>query len=172
MQVNWTHFLTKPSGYPQATGVYSLPSDQYLDSSLEFREQPNSGLTATTVTSSPPIKHFAFSKRKATIVSAVITFLVILLTGASMLLLARRAPDDQQAAIPEIKTQDITIKNTASRNLPPELQGAEESLLVNGDIISRGTLKVTSGAYVSILNHKCLLVIRRIPCQMLPAPSV
>lgn len=83
-------------------------------------------------------------------VSLGITGVVLLLTAFSAIAIVRRGPEDQKSSQAAIPTQDVSL-GEENGAVPTELQGSEESLLVNGDIITRGVLKVKSNNFVSIL---------------------
>ncbi|MGI9028316.1 MAG: beta strand repeat-containing protein, partial [Candidatus Saccharimonadales bacterium] len=91
------------------------------------------------------------SRRKATFISVIITFLVVGLSGAAVLLQSRQSEPNNPSALSSIPTQDDKLRDAASNIVAPEFEGAKESLLVDGDIISRGALKLTSGSYLSVL---------------------
>lgn len=130
----------------------SLPQSTYqVDNMLEVHDQ---GVVQPQVAPSKTSVRRAigsFSRRKALIVSVAITVAVTLFTGASALLLGRNAPKSQDKASLSTPVQDISLQNEQPANLPPELQGADESLLVAGDIITRGNLKFSNNSFVTVL---------------------
>ncbi len=134
----------------QAGGFYSSDANRYyLDSSLEVKQQ---GAGAAHIASNAQQKMVSFrglSGRKAMVVSCLIAMIVTGLTGTSMLFLARSAPDRNNQ--PKIETQDVALTDAAKSELPKELQGADKSLLVNGDVITRGVLKVASNSFVTVI---------------------
>ncbi len=124
---------------------YASDTNMYPIESLEVHDQQ----VISPATMSHPTPHrLVFSKRKAMIVSVVITLGVTILTAISMLTLVRHTPND---LVKTVKQQDLTIKNADESNIPKELQGAAESLLVNGDVVTRGNFKVSSGGYVTVI---------------------
>ncbi|HTE58519.1 MAG TPA: hypothetical protein VK694_07275 [Verrucomicrobiae bacterium] len=103
----------------------------------------DAGSTAPTNRSVP------FSRRRATLVSLVITALVVLATVAVAFMVFRRGPEKRDA-LSSVPTQDVSF-DAVNGLSPSELQGAEASLLVNGDIITRGVIKVRSGNFFTTL---------------------
>lgn len=84
--------------------------------------------------------------RKSTIVSIGITLLVTMLTGVSILTVIRqsnKAQEKNRAA----NQQDVSLKDATISDLPSELHGSARSLYINGDVITRGVLKVTNGEF-------------------------
>lgn len=140
----------------QVVGNYaSNPSQTYSVESLEQPLEVYDPAAQTSVNNRPSdeeSKKFArtFSKRKAMVVSGLITLVVILITGTSMLLLVRQGADKQQDSA-KLPQQDVSIQNAIESQVPEELKGAEQSLLVQGDVITRGNLKVSNGQYVTVL---------------------
>jgi hypothetical protein len=123
---------------------------------LETLEVHSQGGGVTPSSGGSPLRGLSFSRRKAVIVSLAITFVVILITALSSVFILNRQKQAQDlAAQLNIPSQDVSFGRNISV-LPPELQGAEESLLVRGDIITRGNLKVTSGSFVSLLRTQDL----------------
>lgn len=100
------------------------------------------------------LRWLAFSKRKSMIVSAAIMLLVAVVSGASILILGRKTPSSEQSRANTVESQDVTLNNATISDLPKELQGDARSLFVNGDIITRGSLKVSSGGFVSVISSK------------------
>ena len=137
-------------GLQASSAMYSSDLNKYyLDSSLEVASESRTGFAENPA---PAYKRgfTGISRRKAIVVSAFITLFVTMMTGASILLLARNSPskDGNKA---DIKTQDISLEGADSSDLPPELQGAAQSLLVNGDVITKGTLKVSNNSFVTTI---------------------
>lgn len=124
----------------------SAPS--YPIESLEVHSEGSSSPTVTVT--APTIRSVPFSRRRATLVSLTITSIVVLITAVSAIAVIRRIPNDQKNAQTTVPTQDVSV-NDALSSVPPELQGSEEALLVNGDIVTRGVLKVKSDAFVTVL---------------------
>ena len=134
--------------------------DNQLDSeSLESTAQSNIGNDLSRQTSlggsrqpafeTPNSRATTFSRRKATLVSVVITAIVLLITGSTIAYLSSQ--DSPEVTEKNIPTQDIHLQSATPGTLADELQGAEEALLVNGDLITTGDIKVSSGGYVTIL---------------------
>jgi parallel beta-helix repeat protein len=131
----------------QTVSFYSSNASAYPVENLEVHEgrNPSVGVTRDQVK-----KNFAFSRRKAMIISTVITLLVILLTAATMLLFIRNSPqkDNSSKITP---AQDIVLKDASTSTVPQELQGAAQSLIVNGDVITRGAIKISDGTNATVL---------------------
>ncbi len=133
---------------------YASDATMYPIESLEVHDQqPIQQLPPSEV----PSQHhkFVFSKRRAMIVSLAITLLVTLLTALSMLFLVRHSPKSQDLA-KNIPQQDVTINGADLSKIPKELQGASESLLVNGDVITRSNIKISSGGFVTTIKTQNL----------------
>ncbi len=133
---------------------YGLPQNNFPLEDLEFHAEGNSPSAPQVATAdgvSPKRGTLAFSGRKAMIVSIAVTVLVTLLTGVSMLLLAKNSPKTKQSGQTNVQTQDVTLKDAEIRALPNELQGANQSLLVNGDLVTRGNLKFSNSNFISVL---------------------
>jgi hypothetical protein len=131
----------------QTVSFYSSDASAYPVENLEVHEvrSPASGVTRDQVK-----KNFAFSRRKAMIISTVITLLVIILTAATMLLFIRNSPkkDNSSKITP---AQDVVLKDASTSTIPKELQGEAQSLIVNGDVITRGAIKVSDGTNATVL---------------------
>jgi len=100
---------------------------------------------------------FAFRRRKAAIVSSIITAIVVCLTSAAALLFLRN--DEGQIVTSNllgITAQDAKIEKPSSSSVAQELQGEKEAVLVNGDLITKGSLKVSSGGFTTILQAQGL----------------
>lgn len=123
---------------------------QSLDDSLEVHT-PQSVSVQQPTTQNSFLRGNFFSRRKATIVSTLITAIVLLLTIGAMSFLVRRAPDEKPQNAQTVQQKDVKIEGALESSLPEELQGAEQSLLVNGDVVTRGSLKVSSGGYVTVI---------------------
>lgn len=67
-----------------------------------------------------------------------------------MLLLVKNSPAKQNNAV-TTKQQDVTIKDAEESKTPAELQGSATSLLVNGDLITRGSIKISNGGFVTVI---------------------
>lgn len=129
----------------------SLPQSNYqVDNMLEVHDQSSHASPVNTATARKAVG--SFSKRKALIVSVSITVVVMLFTGASALFLGKNAPKQTNNSISStVPVQDIGLENENTAELPPELQGTTESLLVTGDVITRGDLKFSNNSFVSVL---------------------
>lgn len=124
------------------------PSTPYPVESIEVHEQ-GSAATVYPHRGRAFYSPVAFSKRKAIVISACITLVVTLLTGVSMVVLTRNSPNLNKTN-EAVKSQDLTLKDATTSKLPNELQGNADSLLINGDIITRGSLKFSDGSFVTI----------------------
>ncbi|MES2970929.1 MAG: hypothetical protein V4702_01240 [Patescibacteria group bacterium] len=135
---------------PISGGFYDSAQIPTPAESLEMHEQ-NVVSQAQTYSSESNFRGFSFSRRKAMIVSIGITIFVILITGASILFFARRGSDNQLAQQATITPQDISLKDANLSTIPKELNTARESLLVNGDLATRGELRFSNGNYATTL---------------------
>ncbi len=101
-----------------------------------------------------PKKHLRFStffsRRKAMIVSTLITALVLMITIGAMAFLVRKGPSDDKSSQTAVQ-QDVKIEDSNDSKIPNELQGAQQSLLVSGDIITRGSLKISDGGFMTVI---------------------
>ncbi len=113
------------------------------------------GQNAVGVMDSPTLRSVPFSRRRATLVSLCITVIVILLTGATAAFFVRKDPPEDNSLQKNVPAQDVALE-VEDATVPPELQGADESLLVNGDIITKGKLKVSSNSFVYVLQTENL----------------
>lgn len=109
----------------------------------------------------PKKQHFLhFSKRRALAVSAVMTVLVVGLSASSIVFFGKKDKSSQNA--PQIAEQEVTLQNAVRSTVPEELQGLEKSILVQGDVVTKSGVRVTNGAYVSILRTDTLTAERTI----------
>ncbi len=92
----------------------------------------------------------AISPKRAVLIATIITGIVLVITVFSSILLGRNSISDQNRH--QAPSQQIDIKVTNNESTPPELTGAQESLLVSGDIITKGNFKVSSKGYITILS--------------------
>ncbi len=136
-----------------AGGMYNDSSNSLLSDELDVHEQPDytqQGYIDSNV--ARPKKRFKpFSHRKTTTVSLIITILVLVVTASTILIFARYGNNKQESRNAAIEQQDINLKNAQIPSIPKELKGSEESLLVSGDIITRGVLKISNGNFVTVL---------------------
>ncbi len=148
--------LVQPGGAPSSlddadanvpVSRYSIAQKNYPLETLEVHGQ-DSGAAGSYA---PTLRSVPFSRRRATIVSLFITVLVLILTGITAALFVERDQTRNKSLQSTVPVQDVSLENAADASLPRELQGAEESLLVNGDIITRGDLKVVSNSFVTLL---------------------
>ncbi len=148
-------------GSPQVIDDNALVQNYTTDitqvSHLESLEEP---LEVHTAAASEPSantmpKRFMsgafFSRRRAMVISTLITLAVLALTVAAMAFLVRRAPDDQQKNTQVTEQQDVKIEGALDSTIPKELQGAKQSLLVNGDVVTRGDLRISSGGFATVI---------------------
>ena len=85
------------------------------------------------------------------VVSAIITLIVVAITAASMVFFTKKAVDKFPSTNSYVNTQDISLRDESAVEFPKELQNTTGSLLVSGDIITKGTLKISSGQYVTVI---------------------
>jgi hypothetical protein len=133
----------------------SIPPTSLVDN-LEVRDPSGRPVAKQAESFEAAIIHsVSFSKRKAILVSTIITVLVTLLTGASVLFLAQKAPSGS-GSFNAIPTQEVEIKNPEETAKLSEITGTADSLLVTGDVISRSSLKVTNSSFVAIIRPQAL----------------
>ncbi len=94
--------------------------------------------------------------RKAIIVSAVITLAVLLMSGGTVFYQIKQNNAVNNSALKNIPEQDVKPQKAVSNFQAPEFQGAANSLLVTGDVITRGSLKVTSDTFITSLKPEDL----------------
>ncbi len=129
------------SQYGSSNGVYSTESLEVNDGTSPVPPpQPS-------YTYQPKLN---FSKRKALIVSVAITAAVGLLMGGSLILFVRKDSKNHNSSQTG-KQQDVNLRGADQSTIPSELQGASESLLVNGDVITRSNLKISNGGFVTTI---------------------
>lgn len=140
--------LETPGSSNLPVSSYGHPSVVYPVSSLEVHEAGVADKTAEYTPETP--QKVIFFGRKALVVSAIITVIITLLTGLSMLLLTRKLPnpDNKQT----LDSQDLALKDATISNLPDDLRADSDSLVINGDIITRGTIKFSNGSFVTIFS--------------------
>lgn len=142
--------LTPPE---QTLDAFDLSQPNYtLDSSLEVREPFQVDAPRQPETTSPnvfPRRNSPFSRRRAVIVSAVITGIVITILGSGLLIAGRRSAvfDKTRKNLPT--ASDVSLKGATLSDLPAILQTDTRSLYVNGDIIGNSELKITNGTNTS-----------------------
>ena len=132
----------------------SIIAQPYDVASLEQPLEVHSATTpqATNVASRRGLKYSSFfSRRKAMVVSTLITAIVLILTVGVMSILVRRGPSNKQQNAQTTEQKDVKIEGAINSTLPKELQGAEQSLLVNGDVVTRGNLKVSNSGFVTLI---------------------
>lgn len=124
---------------------YSLPSKNYPIENLEVhREGQPVVKQAETL---PSVLSIPFSRRRAMTVSLLITIVVVLITGAISVFFVRwNSPEKSQQN--EVQTQDVSFGSRTDSTLP-ELEGEKGVLLVNGDLVTRGKLKVVSSSFTA-----------------------
>ncbi len=124
---------------------FSSPTKQYPIESLEVHAEGTPPQSVFT----PPAGSVPFSRRRAIIVSLVITLLVTLITGATAAFLIKKGSPELSSSKLKIPSQDVSIGEAASGL--PELEGSGNALLVNGNLIARGNLEVISGDFTSVI---------------------
>ncbi len=130
---------------------YSSAQTVYPVESIEVHDQGNNSQIAST-----HLPHAAvFSRRKAVIVSTIITLIVVAVSGVAMIYLARQAKEENSYSL-GIKSQDIQLKDASVSNLPAELKNKTDSLLINGDIVTRGSLSFSSDSFVTVFKTQTL----------------
>ncbi len=128
---------------------YSSTENNYATEDLEIHEQSDIAY-APKAPSRPATSLLAFSRHKAMAVSIGVTVAVVLLTGVSILFVLRKEQNSTKAKQTSVSIQDVTLKDAAITTLPSELQGSNRSLLVNGDVVTRGDLKFSDGNFTTL----------------------
>jgi hypothetical protein len=100
-------------------------------------------------------RSLTFSKRKAIIVSTVITLIVTLLTGILVLGLSGQNKDDITPSN-ALASQDLELKGNKDTIKPSEITSRLPSILVEGDIITRSTLKISNNGFVTVIQPQTL----------------
>lgn len=90
-------------------------------------------------------------KAKMMFVASVITFAVLMVASLVTFFVVKRADNIAQQRSNLPAQQDVTLKNTRTSQLPTELKDGRESLVIDGDIVARGSIKVSDGTNVTIL---------------------
>lgn len=90
-------------------------------------------------------------KAKMMFVASVITFAVLMIASLVTFFVVKRADTISQSRSNLPAQQDVTLKGGKFSQLPTELKDGKESLVVDGDIITRGSIKVSDGTNVTIL---------------------
>jgi hypothetical protein len=133
-----------------ASTISSVPIE-----SLEVHGQTASASIVAPPSPSKP--KISFSRSKAAVISAAITIIVVLITVGGMVLINRETSQNANSANSlNVASQDVALKNQANATVPSELQGVGNAVLINGDLITRGQIKVTNGAYVTLLRSATL----------------
>ncbi len=152
-----------PAPTPSAIADATVPVSNYSTGSqaypLETLEVHQEGQQVVKPTYGPTIRSVPFSRRRATIVSLIITLAVMLITGAVSAYLINRVSKKPVSRL-NVPTQDASVGSVTE--LPPELQGLEDTLLVNGDVVTRGQLKVVSGSFTNTLATATLTASQKI----------
>ena len=122
--------------------------DQNLET-LEVHEMGASTSSHNQEPRAPDFRSIPFSRRKAIVVSSVLTGVVLLFTGVSSVFFTRT--DKNRGENPVELTSDLTLRSDEKFGLPAELQGSEESLVIKGDIITQGVIKISNGGNVMVV---------------------
>ncbi len=133
---------------------FSLSQKTYPIETLEVRSEGDAPVPSNVISSTAHTT--AFSRRRAMIVSLSITLLVVLLTGLAVAYIVRENTTENLLLRRDIPTQGVKISEPLSNTGAIGLQGEEDALLVNGDIVSSGTIKVTDAAFVSVIETEVL----------------
>lgn len=135
-------------------------AQNYPIEALEVRDESNA---AHTPTNQPPPQFSSagmgsvpFSRKRAATVSLGITIIVMIFTGGIMAVLVKGRLATKEAANRDVPTQGITLESSSTGVNPVELQKDQQSLLVSGDIITRGELQISSGGFVTTLRSQPL----------------
>jgi len=149
--------LETPDG-TRSVASYSLAPKNYPIESLEVHRPGDPIPGADQVVSAPTLMSVPFSRRRAMLVSLAVTGVVLLITGGVTAFFIKRKGPEPSTQL-HAPTQDVSLEGgDFSEEIPPELQGAENALLLNGDLITRGKLKVVSGTFVVTVGSQALTV--------------
>lgn len=98
-----------------------------------------------------PKKNFLkkISNRSTMIISAVILTIVLLISGISAMLVTKNQGNDGSSKL--VPSQNLDIDTGSISSQTEIFSGKQKALLVNGDIITRGSLTVTDGSYIGVL---------------------
>lgn len=132
---------------------YTLAPKTYPIETLEVRSE---GETTTAKVVSSNVHATAFSRRRAMIISLTITMLVVVLTGIAVAFLVRSNTADDSRLERDIPTQGVNIAAPLPETEAIGLEAQEGSLLVNGDIVSSGAIRVTNDAFASVISTESL----------------
>jgi hypothetical protein len=115
-------------------------------------KKPVTPVSPQSVSSAAAMRSVPFSRRRAVTVSLVITMIIVLFTGGVLAILVKSRFAEKQAAGRDVPTQGVTLVDPGSTDDVIELKKEQQSLLVSGDIITRGEIQVSSGGgYVTVL---------------------
>lgn len=84
-------------------------------------------------------RRLKLATHKSVIVSLLITFVVVSMSGLTVITQSRQHAIENSAALNNVTTQDAQLQKAAKSVAAPEFEGTAQSLLVDGDIISRVT---------------------------------
>ncbi len=139
------------SGASAPDGGFGLPqvSPQYASTSIPIRQE---GDTPAVMVKTTPLQGSRIGMRKSLVISAFVTLAVVMLTGLGMVTLVRKNADRlAPSSALDVQTQDITLKNGTLDRLPEQLEGDKNALLVNGNIVTRGELRISNGDSVTVI---------------------
>jgi parallel beta-helix repeat protein len=135
-------YESAPSSYPlESLEVYNPAQPRVAKPEMEQGFNPRS---------------LTFSRRKAVLVSTIITVVVTALTGTMIVVLSGQKQVEDQTSANAISTQDVTLKSAKDTIKPAEITGPEQSLLVQGDIITRSSLKITNNSFITVIRPQAL----------------
>lgn len=123
----------------------------YPIETLEVRSEGDKSPVAKKVEYVPTVRSVPFSKRKAVLISLGITLVVVVLTGVSLGYLVRENAMDKNSIERNIPTQGVSMGDQGVGSSLPQFNSDQPSLLVDGDIITRGELKVSSGNFMTVI---------------------
>ena len=139
----------------QVSGASYASSKEYPLDDLEVH-QPGARVTAESFSQHTP-KLVPLSRRRALVVSVIITVIVVLLTGASGVFFLRNDdPLPTNSSLTGVPSQDVQIEKATQSVAASELQGTKEALLVNGNVITRGDLQLVTGGFTTILRPETI----------------
>ena len=136
-----------PVSYTQNLGDYQLETLEVSDPEHPVVPQTNSADFGKIYRGN------IVPKQKVLMIALSITIGVILLLTVIVSLALKRNQTIQTAASP-IPVQDVNLKS--SNDTLPKFSSSAPSLLVNGDVITQGKLKIASGDYYTVIQSSTL----------------
>ncbi len=142
--------LEAPAQSQSVADLAGLQKDYPIET-LEVRSEGDKSPATKKVEYVPTVRSVPFSKRKAVLISLGITLVVVVLTGVSLGYLVRENAMDKNSIERNIPTQGVSMGDQGVGSSLPQFNSDQPSLLVDGDIITRGELKVSSGNFMTVI---------------------